>query len=63
LTPRGRSRPVEAILDDIEDAAAAAEELVGRGRDAWDHDRLLGLAGEAVIGRIADAASRLPASR
>jgi len=39
------------VLDDIEDAAEAAEELVGRGRDAWDEDRLLLLAGEAVIGR------------
>jgi uncharacterized protein with HEPN domain len=29
-------------------------------RDAWDDDFLLRLAGEAVIGRIADAANRLP---
>ena len=33
---------------------------MGRGGDAWDEDRLLRLAGEAVIGRIADAANRLP---
>jgi len=55
-----RDRPLEAVLDEIEDAAGAAAELVGRGREAWDEDRLLRLAGEAVIGRIADAANRLP---
>jgi uncharacterized protein with HEPN domain len=55
-----RGRPLDQVLDDIEDAAGAAEELVGRGRAAWDEDRLLRLAGEAVIGRIADAANRLP---
>lgn len=51
---------MEAVLDDIEDAAEAAAELVRRGRSAWDEDRLLRLAGEAVIGRLADAADRLP---
>ena len=56
-----RERPLDSIIADIEDAAEAARELVGRGKDAWDDDRLLRLAGEAVIGRIADAASRLPA--
>ena len=53
-------RTLEAVLADIEEAAEAALELVGRGRAAWDEDRLLRLAGEAVIGRIADAANRLP---
>ena len=53
-------RAVDAILDDIDDAAQAAEDLKGRGKEAWDHDRLLRLAGEAIIGRIADAATRLP---
>ena len=56
----GRARPVDSVLPDIEDAAEAARELIGRGRDAWDGDRLLRLAGEAVIGRVADAANRLP---
>ena len=51
---------MDDTLDDIEDVAEAAEDLVGRGRDAWDEDRLLRLAGEAVIGRIADASNRLP---
>lgn len=55
-----KSRPLDAILADIEEAAEAAQDLIGRGRDAWDGDRLLRLAGEAVIGRIADAANRLP---
>lgn len=49
-----------ALLADIEDASAAAAEIVARGKKAWDADRLLRLAGEAVIGRIADAAGRLP---
>jgi len=51
---------LDDTLDDIEDVAEAAEDLVGRGRNAWDEDRLLRLAGEAVIGRIADASNRLP---
>lgn len=53
-------RKVDAILADIDDAAAAASELVGRGKAAWEDDRILRLAGEAIIGRIADAAGRLP---
>jgi len=57
---RTAPRPLDAVVTDIEDGAAAARELVGRGRAAWDGDRLLRLAGEAVIGRIADAAGRLP---
>ncbi|MBI2238998.1 MAG: DUF86 domain-containing protein [Actinobacteria bacterium] len=54
------TRPLDAVLADIEEAGEAAREIVERGRDAWDGDRLLRLAGEAVIGRIADAANRLP---
>ncbi len=60
MDDRGKPRPLDAVLADIEEAAEAARELVGRGKDAWDGDRLLRLAGEAVIGRIADAANRLP---
>ena len=55
-----RRRAIDEILADIEDAAAAAAELVGRGKTAWNKDRMLRLAGEAIIGRIADAAGRLP---
>jgi uncharacterized protein with HEPN domain len=53
-------RPIHAVLADIEDAGEAALELIARGKLAWDSDRLLRLAGEAVIGRIADAAGRVP---
>lgn len=55
-------RRVEAVFADIDEAAAAAAELVAHGKNAWDEDRLLRLAGEAIIGRIADAAGRLPES-
>ena len=55
-----KPRPLDAVLADIEEAGEAARELIGRGKDAWEDDRLLRLAGEAVIGRIADAANRLP---
>ncbi len=58
--PTRKPRPLNAVLADIEEAADAARELVGRGKAAWEADRLLQLAGEAVIGRIADAANRLP---
>jgi predicted nucleotidyltransferase/uncharacterized protein with HEPN domain len=60
LMARRKRRRVDEIVADIGEAAEAAEELVGRGRDAWEKDVLLRLAGEAVMGRIADAASRLP---
>lgn len=60
MADRSRNRPPDDVLDDIEDAAEAAAELAGRGRESWDEDRLLRLAGEAVIGRLADAANRLP---
>lgn len=53
-------RPLDAVLADIEEAGEAARDLIARGRRAWDGDRLLRLAGEAVIGRVADAANRLP---
>ncbi len=52
-------RPVDKIVADLLDAVGAASELVGRGRAAYDHDRLLRLAGEAVIGRIGDSAAKL----
>lgn len=42
------------------DASSAADEIVNRGIDAWNSDRLLRLAGEAVINRIGDAANKLP---
>ena len=60
MAGRKKPRPLDAVLADIEEAAEAARELIGRGKDAWEADRLLRLAGEAVIGRIADAANRLP---
>ncbi len=60
MAGRKKARPHEAVLDDIEEAADAARDIVNRGRNAWENDRLLRLAGEAVIGRIADAANRLP---
>jgi uncharacterized protein with HEPN domain len=60
MAGRKKARPLDAVLADIEEAAEAARELIGRGKDAWEADRLLRLAGEAVIGRIADAANRLP---
>jgi uncharacterized protein with HEPN domain len=60
MANRKMPRPVEAVLADIEEAAEAARDLVGRGKEAWDSDRLHRLAGEAVIGRIADASNRLP---
>ena len=52
-------RPVEKIVADLVDAVDAARELVARGRGADDADRMLRLAGEAVVGRIGDAAAKL----
>ena len=52
-------RSGEKVLADLLDSADAGAELVARGRAAFDQDRLLRLAGEAVIGRIGEAARKL----
>lgn len=41
----------EDLLADLAEAADAAAELVGFGRERWDAERPLRLAGEAFIGR------------
>jgi uncharacterized protein with HEPN domain len=53
-------RRVDKIVDDILEAAGMAEEIRMRGRAAWDEDRLLRAAAEAVINRIGDASTKLP---
>jgi uncharacterized protein with HEPN domain len=60
MNQASRPRAAAKIIGDLLDAANAAAELVARGKDAWDHDRLLRLAGEAVISRIGDAAAKIP---
>lgn len=61
MTPTpGTQRNVSKTIEDLLDAAEAAAEIVSRGIDAWENDRLLRLAGEAVISRIGDAANKLP---
>jgi len=60
VSNRGDSRTVEKIIADILDAASASAEIVSRGKDARSEDRILRLAGEAVINRIGDAANNLP---
>jgi uncharacterized protein with HEPN domain len=53
-TARDR-RAVEDILEFCEQAAR----LVGRGQVAFESDEMLALAGEALIQRVGEAASRL----
>ncbi|HVN10738.1 MAG TPA: HepT-like ribonuclease domain-containing protein [Kineosporiaceae bacterium] len=60
MSYRGDSRTVEKIIADILDAASASAEIVSRGKDGRSEDRILRLAGEAVINRIGDAANKLP---
>ena len=60
MSQPGDPRTVDKIIGDLLDAAGAAAEIVARGEDAWNQDRLLRLAGEAVINRIGDAANKLP---
>lgn len=52
----------EKVLADLLDSAEAGAELVARGRAAFDEDRLLRLAGGAVVGRIGEAARKLLAA-
>lgn len=46
-------------LAQIEDFARAAAQLVAQGREAYDSDPMLKLAGEAIMRRFMDAVSRL----
>jgi uncharacterized protein with HEPN domain len=54
------TRGVDDLLADLADTVDAAAELVNLGKQRWDSDRLLRLAGEAVIGRLCDIATKLP---
>ena len=53
------TRGVEDLLADLAEAADAAAELVSLGKKRWDTERPLRLAGEAVIGRLGDIATKL----
>jgi uncharacterized protein with HEPN domain len=54
------TRRVEDLLADLAEAVDAAAELVNLGKQRWDNERPLRLAGEAVIGRLGDVATKLP---
>jgi uncharacterized protein with HEPN domain len=54
------TRGVDDLLADLAEAADAAAELVSLRKNRWDAERPLRLAGEAVIGRLGDIASKLP---
>ena len=54
------TRGVDDLLADLAEAADAAAELVSLGKKRWDSERPLRLAGEAVIGRLGDIATKLP---
>jgi hypothetical protein len=54
------TREVDDLLADLAEAVDAAAELVGLGKDRWDGERPLRLAGEAIIGRLGDVAAKLP---
>jgi uncharacterized protein with HEPN domain len=57
---RGR-RGLEELLADLAEAVDAGAELVALGNERRDTERPLRLAGEAVVGRIGDIATKLPA--
>lgn len=46
-------------LRDLMDSCELATMLVDRGRDAYDHDRLLQLSAEAILSRLGEAVARL----
>jgi uncharacterized protein with HEPN domain len=54
------TRGIDDLLADLAEAADAAAELVTLGKKRWDAERPLRLAGEAVIGRLGDIATKLP---
>ena len=51
-------RTTRSLLDLVEFGRTAAE-LVDRGRDSYDSDRLLQLAGGAIVSRIGEVVARL----
>ena len=53
-------RPADKLLDDMLQAADVAAEIVRRGREAFEADPVAQFGAEAVVGRIGDAASKLP---
>lgn len=54
------SRPAGDVLEALRDDLNSAADLVFRGRRAYDADRLLRLAAEAVLARVGEAADALP---
>jgi uncharacterized protein with HEPN domain len=54
------TRGVDDLLADLAEAFDAGAELVDLGKERWDAERPLRLAGEAVIGRLGDVATKLP---
>jgi uncharacterized protein with HEPN domain len=54
------SRGVDDLLADLAEAADAAAELVRLGKERWDSERPLRLAGEAVIGRLGESPPNCP---
>lgn len=60
MTPRSERQRVEAVLSTLREDIESARDLVGRGREAFDADRLLRLSAEAILGRIGEAAKVLP---
>ena len=53
-------RNFDDLLEDLAEAVDAAAELVALGKDRWEAERPLRLAGEAVVGRLGDIATKLP---
>jgi hypothetical protein len=52
--------PVGPVLGALREDLTSAADLVFRGRRAYDGDRLLRLAAEAVLARVGQAAATLP---
>ncbi len=51
---------LEVTLDDLRQMCEQADRLVGLGRERFEADEWLQLASEALVLRLAEAASRLP---
>jgi uncharacterized protein with HEPN domain len=53
-------RKVRQTLEDLRDFASISDDLVDRGYEAFMADRVLQVAGEAIVTRVSEAAHRLP---
>jgi uncharacterized protein with HEPN domain len=60
LTGWWREPKVRQTLEDLRDFATIGHDVITRGYEVFKADRVLQVAGEAIVTRVGEAANRLP---